>query len=170
MPYRALANPNGLKVSKPGIDVRFADPFQLLFSSDFRAPQLVTKGQIGGGGGNQSETISTIGYKSMTPPPVVIANAMAPAGWRVTPFSGYGLANMWLTPVIEQPSFVATNVYDGTMRQRGGAGGSGQPAALPASFASIKFVPRINSSFTQFAVNNVNGVVIRYAVFEPFDG
>lgn len=165
-------NDTTLRVAKPGFDARTAAPINLLFSSEFRSPRLITKGifvssPIDNG---LQETVSVIGFgTSYTPLPVVAAIATCgqwATGAQNIQTLSY-LNGQWHTFVYEQPAIsLATAVYDGVARRRGVAP---VPPNFPLTFASARFVYRLYSNRVEFVTNCRNAVVVRYAVLYPHD-
>lgn len=74
---RVLIHPDGMKISKPGVDVLSASNAQLLFSSDWTHPSLWLRGTI-----IASYGVTTTVYfgKSFSRPPFVFGTAQNASG------------------------------------------------------------------------------------------
>lgn len=169
MVNRILLNVNGLEVSKPGVDVFSATPFQKLFSSSFKSPLLISKGSFvstPGGGNGTSEVVTDIWYgATLSPPPFVVAIAQADH-WILAygNKAQYGFLNgQWHTFIVEYPSFAPTNVYDGVVRVRGGSGNPNQ-TPIPVSFASARFIANVFSDHVSFHINCRTNCIVKYAI------
>lgn len=78
MVARILLDQNGLKVSKPGVAVESANPFDLLFNSDLSFPEILLEGFLSNAGSG------TIYYGfSLPAPPFVMFYNVDPNGSHV---------------------------------------------------------------------------------------
>lgn len=167
---RVIMDINGLRVSKPGIDVNTATTFQFLFHSDSAAPKLVTKGSFtstpNGALPGRAERVTTINYgRTVDPPPFIVAIGRA-TSWHLDALGSPGshaqytfLDNNWNTFIIERPSFATHNwVYDNISHTLG--------VGDLATFASAKFIARAFQTNAQFLINCSQNVEVRYAILE----
>lgn len=168
---RILLDANGLKISEPGFDVTTAGDFDLAFSSNFRAPKLITKGSFTVASSGDSSGNHSIAYgATYSPPPYIVAIANC-ANWTNSVSGGSNfpaLNNNWVTPFIEWPSATKNAIYGGGYIV--GRVNVGDPVTnryVPADWASCKFIMQIFADHVLFSVNGApGGATVKYAILD----
>jgi hypothetical protein len=171
---RVLFDINGLKISKPGIDVKSAGDFDLLFSPKFRPPTLISKGAFSITNVFGNEVVNSVNYgATYNPPPYVVAVASAPS-WQCEIdgshiYSAFSYLNsQWHTPIIEWPNAGKNSIYTGgTWVISRSSGITGTDYVIHSNWASAKFIIRIFNNRVDFAFNGaVSGATCKYAILD----